>query len=296
VDAPDVFPDLPGEARSDCAQCPLAGEHATGPWPWRVLDDIRCCTYHPTLFNFRAGSALARGGAGADRVLARITAQDGVSMLGIGPSSDWVERYDRGAAFGRDAALRCPYSVGGEHACGIWHDRPSVCRAWFCRHDRGLDAAAAWSRLGDAAGDAEESLARRLCANGAPPAPDTTDAATWVDWFRWCADHAAALAEPAPEVAAARDTLVQIRARTPTPLPDILVPSVSAMWRPTDPADARVLLAGYSTFDAAHVTPAVFDFLSRLDGKTPWRDALTADITEDTVRELLRTGALALRE
>jgi hypothetical protein len=64
------------------------------------------------------------------------------------------------------------------------------------------------------------------------------------------------------------------------------------MWRPADPADARVLLAGYSTFDAALVPATIFAFLARLDGATPWRAALTTDVTEATVRELFRIGAI----
>ena len=294
VPVPDLFPDLPGEPRSDCARCPQAREHVDAPWPWRLDDDSRCCTYHPTLFNFMAGRALLRGGAGADRVLARLADRDGVTLLGIGPPAGWIERYGGGTAFGRDGSLRCPYWQGGAHSCGIWADRPSVCRAWFCRHDHGLDAAQAWSRLGTAAGDAEEALARHVCTLGTPPAADTADPAIWADWYRWCAERAAELElTPTPAVTDARDALVQIRTRAPTPLPDILVASISAMWRSPDPADDRVLLAGYSTFDAVQLRAAVYTFLARLDGTTPWRAALTPDITESMVRELLRTGILS---
>jgi hypothetical protein len=307
--ADDLFPVLPGEPRADCARCPLAREHAAAPWPWRLDDDGRCCTYHPTLFNFRAGSALAGGGAGAALVLARIAQRDGVTRLGIGPPAGWVERYGGGTGFGRDASLRCPYWVGGTHSCGIWTDRPAVCRAWFCRHDHGLEAAATWSQLGDAVGDAEEALARRLCQLGAPPAADTADAATWADWFRWCAEQAPSLrapaaaapvapadptdpADPGQRVTAHRDALVRIRSRAQLAMPDLLVPSVSAMWRAPAPADDRVLLAGYSTFDAVDVPASVFVFLSRLDGATPWRDALVPGISDDDVRELFRAGVL----
>ncbi|HUQ07640.1 MAG TPA: hypothetical protein VM261_34335 [Kofleriaceae bacterium] len=295
----DLFPDLPGESRSDCARCPLAREHVEAPWPWRLDDDGRCCTYHPTLFNFRAGRALARGGESAALVLARIARRDGVTRLGIGPPAGWIERYDGGTAFGRDASLRCPYWVGGAHTCGIWADRPAVCRAWFCRHDHGFEAASTWSQLGDAVGDAEEALARRLCDQGAPPDADRADASEWADWFRWCAERATILADGAPpdpdeRVLAHRDALVRIRSGARPALPDRLVPSVSAMWRAPAPADERVLLAGYSTFDAIDLPASVFTFLSRLDGATAWRDALAGvqGVDEDVVRELYRTGVI----
>jgi hypothetical protein len=64
------------------------------------------------------------------------------------------------------------------------------------------------------------------------------------------------------------------------------------MWRAPAPADDRVLLAGYSTFDAVDVPASVFVFLSRLDGATPWRDALVPGISDDDVRELFRVGVL----
>jgi hypothetical protein len=92
---------------------------------------------------------------------------------------------------------------------------------------------------------------------------------------------------------------------------DVLVPAVSAIARPALPAGAaspdgdaesierrgdRVLVAGYSTFDAVSAPPSVFALLARLDGATPWRTALAelADpaLDEALVLELRRAGAL----
>jgi hypothetical protein len=289
-----AFEGITPEARSDCAHCPVAQAPppATAyPWPWRIDRETRCCTFHPTLFNFLLGRALARGGDGAERVLARIAMIDGVTHLGIGPPAGWLERFDRGNAFGRDVSLRCPYWVRGEYSCSIWLDRPSVCRAWHCRHDHGPEGSVAWKQLGLAVNDAEEAIARRVALLGTPPAASTTDVTTWADWYRSCAERAETLDVPAnPAIDAARADLVQIRTRRPA-LPDLLVPAVSAMWRDAE-ADSRVLLAGYSPLDSVDCPPTIFVFLAKLDGATPWRTALTPEITEHLVAELVRVGAL----
>lgn len=281
------------EARADCARCPAAAARADAPWPWRIDAGTRCCTFHPTIFNFLLGRALARGGDGAERVLARIATIDGVTHLGIGPPADWLDRYDRGNAFGRDLSLRCPYWVPGEYSCGVWLDRPSVCRAWHCRHDQGPDGANAWRQLGETVNDVEAAIARKLSALGTPPAASTTDVATWATWYRWCGEHAESLDLPATATDAIdrqRAELVQIRTRRPA-LPELLVPAVSAMWRSADP-DSRVLLAGYSPLDAIDCPSNIFVFLSKLDGVTPWRPALEPPITEELVADLVRVGAL----
>ncbi len=281
---PELDDDGAGEARADCARCPMVGDDA--PWPWRLHGEARCCTYQPFLANFLVGGALARGGVGAERVMARLANLEGVSRLGVHPPDGWLERYADGAAFGRDTTLRCPYWVGGEHTCGVWHDRPALCRVWFCKHDDGHDGAGRWSRLGSLAGQAELDLAQRLCELGAPPDPGA-DAERWATWFHWCAAHVNTLAVT-PEPSPARDRLVQIRARPRRTMPDVLTPSISAVWHDGD----RVLLAGYSTYDAVETTLAVYTLLSRLDGINTWREAMAGAVDESLVRELWRVGAL----
>src|SRR5690349_6644294 len=130
--APELTDTPAGEPRADCARCPLAAEHAPPPWSFRA--DTRCCTYHPFLASFRAGAALGRGGDGAARVMALIADPAGMSALGIGPDAARAARQRDGGGFGNDLTLRCPFWVGGEHACGVWHDRPPTCRGWFCKH------------------------------------------------------------------------------------------------------------------------------------------------------------------
>lgn len=294
---PEVLDTAEGEPRADCAHCPMAAEHA--PAPWSFSAETRCCTYHPFLASFRAGAALMRGGGGAARVLARLADPAGVTALGIAAPPERAARQRDGRDFGQDVALRCPFWVGGEHACGVWHDRPPTCRGWFCKHDDGLGGAVAWMRTAALAGEVEERLARRLVALGTPPDPAAADAAAWSAWFRWCAARTETL--DTAEVAVLRDEvdralagqraeLVQIRRRPRRVLADRLVAAVTEVHHGGD----RVLLTGYSSFDAAAAPPSVFAFLARLDGQTTWRDALAAapGMTEAIVAELHRIGAL----
>ncbi len=277
---PELGVEVAGEARADCARCPMTSEAA--PHPWAFSAEVRCCTAHPSLANWLVGRALRRPGPGRDALCARLTEPAGVDALGIDAPPALTARYRAtvDVAFGRDATLRCPYWIGGEHSCGVWHDRSATCRAWFCKHERGLGGAVVWSRASFLVSDLEQRLAR-WCADGvgrAAPAPGAP-LADWIGWFEACADRAAALddaiaATLVAGVAPARTELVQIRggvqARRRAP-GDVLVPAVSEWTR----VDGDVLLAGYSTFDAARAPGTIFELLSRLDGR-PWRDALAA--------------------
>jgi hypothetical protein len=290
---PELSETPAGEPRADCARCPMAAESA--PPPWRFTSAAHCCTYHPFLASFRAGAALARGGIGAERVRARIDDAVEVGALGIAPPRTFVEHQRDPRGHGQAGSPHCPFWVGGDHACGVWHDRPPTCRGWFCKHDDGLGGAVDWSRTAVLAGEVELIVARRLAELGAPPAPGAP-ADAWCDWYRWCATRVETLDDG--EVArlraqlpsAARDELVRIRRRPARALADVVVPAVTDLHHGGD----RVLLTGYSTYDAAAAPPEIFAFLARLDGDTPWRDALAASsaVNETTVRELHRVGAL----
>lgn len=291
----------PDEARATCGQCPMVA--AAAPHPWGFAAETRCCTYHPTMANFAVGRALARDPATAALIRARLADRSGVSAAGIDPPPAHDRRYQLGGAdrFGRDHGLRCPFWVGGERSCGVWRDRPATCRTWFCKHDDGLGGAVAWSQLGILGTEAEARVAGLLCARGAPPTGDV-DIEAWVAWFGWCAaeldrlapDDVAALASPG--LTARRAELVTLRRRPVRRLGRHLVASVSELLRD----GARIWLTGYSTYDAVAAPPTVFAFLARLDGATPWADALAAARAETgdaalddaLVAELHRVGAV----
>ncbi len=300
---PEVEDPGPDEARAACGRCPMVASAA--PHPWGFAAETRCCTYHPSVANYAVGRALGRDPATAARIRQRLADRAGVSATGIEPPPARDRLYQLGGAgtFGRDVGLRCPFWVGGEHSCGIWRDRPATCRVWFCKHDDGLGAAVTWSQLGILVSEAESRIARLLCERGQPPAGADVDVDTWAAWFRWCAaeverlgpDDLAALASPA--MVERRAALRALRDRPARRLSSVLVPTLTEWVRDGD----RVWLTGYSTYDAVAAPTAVFALLARLDGQTPWAEALAAARAETgeaalddvLIAELHRVGALS---
>lgn len=282
------------EPRADCDACPPAQLGELGvPYPFSMARDARCCTAQPNLANFLVGRVVD-----AEVVRRRIADRDGVSAWGIRATAGYDAAFPaRGAAgFGRDLALRCPFWVGGEHACGVWAGRSARCRAFFCRHERGLDGARAWSQAGEVGVVLEAELARFLVETLGGVA-DTASDDELCAWYARCAGAADRLDDAAAATIVGRltgDTIAhsprgQLIAKLRVhrrELPERLVPSVSAVERTAD----AVWLAGYSTFDAVRAPSDVFAWLAQLDGVTPWRDVPGVD--EALVRELHRVGAL----
>lgn len=262
-----AFPELaaaawPDEARSTCAACPLVAEGRFNP-------ATRCCTYHPTLANWQAGRALARGGDGAVLVRARIARGEGVGPLGIGPTEAFVRRYARpDAGFGTDARLRCPYWAGGEFSCGVWSDRNATCRTWFCRHDDGVRGPRWWSAVREALGAAEQALARRCIEGAVPPAEPDTD--VWVAWFEACAARADAVRDlEVPDHAALIAALGAARAELEAGLPDRLMGAITDATVRGD----RIVLVGASRYDPYEGPVAVRALIDAMTGG-PWREAM----------------------
>lgn len=294
------------ESRADCSRCVMTPAASREPAHslFTFHPEGRCCTYHPALANFLAGGALIQGGAATERVRERIGQGAGITPLGIRPPAAWSEHYAEVAAerFGRDLALRCPYWVGGDHACGIWRHRPATCRTWHCKHDEGLQGAAVWAQLKHVLAHIEWLLAGFCVAKGAPPpaeAPFTPDA--WETWYTWCAGRVErastaeleSLADQA--LAQAQSDLVELKVRPPRALPDVVLPSVTELWREA----AGVRVSGYSRYDTVMAPASIFLFLSRLDGRRTWQEAQAAvlaqggePISDHVVHELFRIGAL----
>jgi hypothetical protein len=286
------------EPRADCTRCVMvpAGPAEDPGAPFAFGEHLRCCTHHPALPNFLVGRILRRGGAGAERVHARVAERAGVGAWGIRPPRPPLQPSELEQRFGRDPALLCPFWVGGALACGIWTERTGSCRTWFCRHEQGLHGATRWWRRGDVLAALEARLGSFLVTEGAPPATDAPTTAL-LAWYEQCAarvdrfDAADAARIELDGLAPLRSQLVTLRARPPDALPEVLVPAVSAVH--DEPGGVRV--AGYSSYDALLAPRAVLAFLARLDGTRTWRQALAAsapDLDETTVRELYRIGAL----
>lgn len=312
------------EVRADCSGCVMAPEVSGDglETPWAFHPDGRCCTFQPVVANFLAGRALRRGGRAAELIAARVARMSGVTAWGIRPSTEWREQYLASAddRFGRDLSLRCHYWVGGDHACGIWHERPSTCRTWFCKHDHGLRGAAVWAQLQRLLAHCESALASFCIAHGQPPTVNPADPADpdhcevtvddWLVWYRECADRVdgitadelAALTDPArdPALRDGRSDLVTLSRRRSIAMPegdvpDIVVPAVEGTW----PDSRGVRISGYSRYDTVIAPPSLFAFLAKLDGERTWRVAqaeILAEghepISDAFVAELHRIGAI----
>ncbi len=299
----------PEEERSTCSACPLVSEGEAGvAYPFSMAREARCCTAQPNLANFLVGRV-----GDVPAVRARLADRDGVSAWGLRAVTGYDDAFPQRAqvGFGRDVSLRCLFWVGGDHACGVWDGRSARCRAFFCRHEHGLAGAMSWSQAAGLGVSLEAAIAEHLVTTlaGAPSTEASPD--ELLAWYALCAsaadglDEAEALAiigaVPPAAPAAPVDRIAQSpRGRLITKLrvhrsaiAEVLVPAVSATQRHGE----RVLVAGYSSFDAVSAPPSVFALLARLDGATPWRtalDELGADpaLDESLVHELRRIGAL----
>lgn len=298
----------PDEERSTCGGCPLVKEGDAGvAYPFSMAREARCCTAQPDLANFLVGRV------GDPAVLrARLAQRDGISAWGIRAVAGYDDAFpDRAkVGFGRDVTMRCPFWVGGDNACGVWHGRSARCRAFYCRHEHGLASAMSWSQAAGLGVSLEAAIAEHLVTTlgGAPAGDAPVD--DLLAWFARCARAADVLGEAealaivrtippavphAPLDRLARSPrgrlIARLRVHRPA-LAEVLVPAVSATQRHGD----RVLIAGYSTFDAVSAPASIFTFLSRLDGTTPWRAALAEvgdpALDEILVHELRRIGAL----
>lgn len=300
--------DWPDETRSDCGNCPLVSEGERGvAYPFAMSRDARCCTAQPNLANFLVGRAGDR-----DVIRARLANRDGVSAWGIRATTGYDDEFSLRAkqGFGRDLGMRCPFWVGGDHACGVWHGRSARCRAFFCRHEHGFAGALGWSQAAGLGVSIEAAIASYFVATLGGTPPDGASIDELLAWYRRCAHaaetlgHEEALAiirtvpPPAPDAGPDRiersprgRLITKLRVHR-AEIADVLVPAVSDTQRHGD----RILVAGYSTFDAVSAPRSIFKLLARLDGATPWRLALAEladpDLDEALIFELRRVGAL----
>ncbi len=294
--------DLPGEERIDCANCRMVGPR------WNKTEGLshfhpetRCCTYWPRLDNFLVGRLLREGGTGERLMLERLAHGKGIEAWGIDSSKAWEKGYDKmSGEFGQRLDLKCPYYVGGEFSCGIWANRISVCRTWFCAHDAGKRGERLWKKTKKMLLKIEIQLQAWCIRTGSPP-PEDAEPAEFEAWYRWCADAVDWITDE--ELAELRsekiekhlDAIEVLSLDQEVHLPEgQLLPNVGDFHR----NQGTVVLEGYSPYDNVETTYGIFAFISRLDGR-PWRQALAEanaeldePLTEDLIRELLRIEAL----
>ena len=145
---------LPNEERATCHVCAMCpGEGPAHPIAPEVSfsPEVKCCTYLPSLPNFRVGAILAgtspQLAEGRSRVAERVRERRGATPLGVGPGR--VERVRlvelrRRDEFGQRVDARCPYLVDPGGTCAIWAHREATCATYFCKYDRGVVGAHAW--------------------------------------------------------------------------------------------------------------------------------------------------------
>jgi hypothetical protein len=272
--ADQTFPDEP---LASCASCAMTVPNQ----PVVFTAAARCCTYHPRLPNFLAGRALRRADIGSQRVRARMEQGEGVTAMGIQPTSAWLERWGNRTptSFGRDEALTCPYWVaGGALGCSIHPDRESVCRTWHCKLSHGARSQAVWEALHSTLAGTEETIAQ-FCLDHVPsPPPPGASAQQHADFYVACAARVDALTEADLAVLRTpslveRAELVRRRSRErDLPMPEVLEPRVREILR----EEGRLRLASWSPFDVVEVPPWIFELLSRLDGQRPWKEAVAS--------------------
>ena len=286
----------PEETRADCANCPISAKEDTQPTSLRPFKmPVRCCTYQPSLPNFLVGRSLSRGEQGSHLIRNHLSQNEGVHPLGILPTEDWTRQYERTRAtdFGKDPSKACPYWTPGDLGCGIWNDRPAVCRTWHCRHTSGARAQKYWAALGDLLLSIEYQLASWCVEQQVPPAPFHEHAE---QWYRDCWSKLSTIpADSWSQSAAVLEALVAFqnaRDALERPMPEQLIPVVSELVQ----GGTKVAIGGYSSLDLHWWPSTVLSFLSSFDGQKTV-DACIADArnawSREDVQRLWNAGILA---
>jgi hypothetical protein len=287
------------EPRAVCSACPVSASGETfARQPHMFHADARCCTYHPTLENWLAGRAL-RHPVSATLIRKRLQQRDGLRVDAIAPHADASVSQKE---FGRVLEKRCPYWVGGELACGIWHHRTEVCRTWHCRYSDGERTRNVWFSVKNLMCQVSAQLTAYCSRHSESPAAGAS-AEEIEAWYLSCADLVDEI--PPDDLAALRDDQIAQTAaqllddlkQLDQPLPDVLGVAISSV---VPMPGGTMRLANDTLRDAIDMPSNIFLFLGRLDGKMSWREALAAaradglTISDEQVDALYRRDILRL--
>lgn len=290
---------VPDESLATCASCAMCPE---SPRKNTIVfrEDVKCCSWHPTLANYLVGGLLSDPRAGLEegrrRIRAKIERREGVLPRWVHApiKSRLLHAAGRAAAFGRSEVLRCPYFNRDSGGCTIWAWRESVCSTFFCKYDHGAHGQTFWRRVKRYLDGAEAALAayavREVAGadlGGLPPGrrwltheeledqpPAETDYVTWwgewagreVDFYKRCYVAVMGL-----DRAAAGELLAHLQPR----LDDVLsahaelehptVPTrltVNPKLRVLDHDAETVLVQTYNDYDATELPISVFNLLT----------------------------------
>lgn len=163
---------IPNETSATCESCAMCSttsaqpsEEQAGPEGRFFVPDVKCCSYHPILFNFLTGDLLAddspEAAVGRETVERRIAAGIAVTPLGLDRDPVYDVLYNHILpAFGQTRSMLCPHFLTEAGLCGVWRHRESTCSTFFCKHVRGSVGKTFWERLRQLLRTTEESLAR----------------------------------------------------------------------------------------------------------------------------------------
>lgn len=167
---------IPPETKATCDDCAML------PAPGASTNEgvffhpqTRCCTFEPTLVNYRAGMILSDDdpdlAEGRRTVEERLRTRVAATPWGMLPSARFLLLYTNGPGnFGRAPALGCPHQIEG--SCGIWRHRPATCTTWFCKHVRGATGHEFWKDLAELLREVDRQLglwcALEMGANAGP--------------------------------------------------------------------------------------------------------------------------------
>jgi hypothetical protein len=180
---------IPPETKATCDHCAMLQQSEVPASGLFFHPVTRCCTFQPSLANYRAGLILSDDGpdlaAGRRTVETRLGARIAVTPLGMEAGARFLLLYNNTlGAFGRAPDLGCPHQIEGQ--CGIWRHRPATCSTWFCKHVRGATGFEFWKNLAELLREADRQLSlwcglemgidERLLARLLEPKPiDATD-------------------------------------------------------------------------------------------------------------------------
>lgn len=166
---------IPPETKATCDNCAMLPQPSAPAKGIFFHPVTRCCTFEPTLVNYRAGLILSDDdpdlAAGRRTVEDRLAARVAVTPWGMDVSARFLLLYKNAlGSFGQAPALGCPHQIDGN--CGIWRHRPATCATWFCKHSRGATGFDFWADLGELLREVDKQLGL-WCAleMGADPAP-----------------------------------------------------------------------------------------------------------------------------
>lgn len=310
--------EVPAERKATCANCAMCAPDAgAAVAPVDGVSrlfrpDTKCCTYDPRLPNYLVGALLADArpelAEGRRRVAARIAHRVGVTPQWLRPSPRYAALYDQARnAFGRSAALRCPYFDTADGGCTIWPYREAVCSTFFCKYVAAADGRKFWMSLKSYLTLAEIQLSRfamfELCRElllaqpdrgtgreDAPLGPDELDdqpppaaryAATWGAWagretefYVACFELVRRLGPADLERLLGFDGVIALatlerlhRAATAPALPAVLKLDPGATVQWLP--DGSVALGAYSEFDAVALPGEAYALLAAFTGREP---------------------------